>query len=276
MSDTRRQALAPPRGILRGGGPGRGSLLSDRTRPCDALAPFVHHFWVAQWDLRAPYPVEVLPHPAARLTIETRNSGHRAAIAGVQTGRLSRRLTGYGRTFGIAFRPAVFQPLLGAPMSTLTDRVVRIERVFGCEGEALARRIHTASGFAETVALAEDFLTRRIPSLDVEAIAVRDEVERLMADRSLLRVQEAATRFGIGERSLQRLFKKYVGVSPKWVIQRYRLHEAAEQLRGPAPPALAELAAALGYADQAHFAREFKETVGRTPRDFRALWRSAR
>jgi AraC-like DNA-binding protein len=52
------------------------------------------------------------------------------------------------------------------------------------------------------------------------------------------------------------------------VIRRYRLHEAAEQLKGPDPPPLAALAAALGYADQAHFARDFKAVVGRTPAVF--------
>jgi AraC-like DNA-binding protein len=251
-------------------------MLGDRVLPCDALAPWVHHFWVVQWDLRTPFMVETLPHPGARLTVETRGGGPRTEIAGVRTGRLSRRLTGSGRTFGVAFRPAAFQPLLGAPMSNLTDRGVRIRAVFGSEGEALARRIHTARGFAETIALAETFLARRIRSLNPEAAWVRDLVERLMLDRSLLRVEDVVKTFGVGERSLQRLFQKYVGVSPKWVIRRYRLHEAAEQLRRPTPPALAELATALGYADQAHFAREFKEVVGRTPRDFQALWRSAR
>ena len=56
-------------------------------------------------------------------------------------------------------------------------------------------------------------------------------------------------------------------------MQRYRLHEAAEQLRAHEPPSLAELAASLGYADQAHFAREFKRAVGHTPRAFVALTR---
>jgi AraC-like DNA-binding protein len=49
------------------------------------------------------------------------------------------------------------------------------------------------------------------------------------------------------------------------VIRRYRMHEAAAQLRSKTPPPLAELAASLGYADQAHFTRDFKSVVGRTP-----------
>jgi len=44
-------------------------------------------------------------------------------------------------------------------------------------------------------------------------------------------------------RSLQRLFQEYVGVAPKWVIRRYRLHEVAAAIRdGSGNPDWAELA----------------------------------
>ena len=69
-------------------------------------------------------------------------------------------------------------------------------------------------------------------------------------------------------RALQRRFLRYVGVGPSWVVRRYRLIEAAEQLKATKPPALAALADALGYADQAHFARDFKRVVGRAPGAF--------
>jgi AraC-like DNA-binding protein len=272
-SDRERRAVPPARGILRGGRP-VGAMLADRVLPCPALAPVVHHFWVVQWNLRTPFTAEALPHPAARLTVALRSGAHRTEISGVRTLRFSHRLTGTGRVFGIAFRPAVFQQLLGAPMSTLTDRAVPIGSVLGPEGEALARQIRKATGFPQTVSIAEAFLAQRIPSLAPEAARVRDLVERLMSDRSLLRVEDVAEAFGVDVRLLQRVFRKYVGVSPKWVIRRYRLHEAAERLKDPRPAALAELATLLGYADQAHFAREFKQVIGRTPRDFQTLWQT--
>ena len=269
--DRERGAPPPPRGILRGGRRD-GAILGDWILPCDALAPVVHHFWVVHWDLRTPFRAETLPHPGARLTVEIRSGVPRGAIAGVRTRRTSQRLAATGRIFGIAFRPAAFQPLLGAPMSTLTDRVVPIGAVLGPEGEAMARRIREARGFAQAIAIAEAFLVRHVRPLEPEATRVRDLVERLRSDRSLLRVENVAEAFGVDVRSLQRLFRKYVGVSPKCVIRRYRLHEAAERLKGPRPPALAQLATSLGYADQAHFAREFKQVTGRTPRSFRLLW----
>jgi AraC-like DNA-binding protein len=71
---------------------------------------------------------------------------------------------------------------------------------------------------------------------------IRDLVERIAFDRSIIRVDEIARASGLGKRALQRCFCTHVGVLPKSVIQRYRLHEAALQLRAPDPPPLAELA----------------------------------
>jgi AraC-like DNA-binding protein len=81
-------------------------------------------------------------------------------------------------------------------------------------------------------------------------------------------VAELVSRTGIGERRLRRLFAEYVGVHPKWVIQRYRLHEAAERLAAEEDVNLAALALELGYFDQAHFARDFRAIVGRPPADY--------
>jgi AraC-like DNA-binding protein len=66
-------------------------------------------------------------------------------------------------------------------------------------------------------------------------------------------------------RQLQRLFSEYVGVTPKWVIHRYRLLEAAERIATGTVIHWADLAFELGYADQAHFIRDFKRLVGRSP-----------
>jgi AraC-like DNA-binding protein len=73
----------------------------------------------------------------------------------------------------------------------------------------------------------------------------------------------------LGERALQRLFSDYVGVSPKWVIRRSRLHDAASRLANAEDVNLTQLAQELGYCDQAHFARDFKTIVGRSPSDYR-------
>lgn len=66
-------------------------------------------------------------------------------------------------------------------------------------------------------------------------------------------------------RRLQRLFAEYAGVSPKWVMRRARLHEAAERAGRGAHVDWAALSADLGYADQAHLTWDFTATIGVPP-----------
>jgi AraC-like DNA-binding protein len=236
--------------------------------PPPALAAFVHHFWSLHWDLRSPYTAEALPHPSARIVLEERGGAHRAELAGVYTGRFARRLEGRGQTFGITFRAAMAQPLLGAPMVSLTDRALPLARLLGRSVGPWARAVLAARDLETKVELASDFLASRLGSTKPRIMRLRDLVERMGSDRSLLRLEQVCVESGLGVRALQRAFSRYVGLSPKSVLQRYRLLEASEQLRGPRPPSLAALATSLGYADQAHFARDFKLTVGRSPGAF--------
>jgi AraC-like DNA-binding protein len=236
--------------------------------PPAGLSAFVHHVWSVRWALRTPFTAETLPHPSVQVLLEETGGAQRAEVAGVRTGRFARTLTGEGQVFGIAFRPAAFQALLRASMTSLTDRVVAAGDVLGTDTNAWARAILAEPDLAEKVAMAGAFLGRLLPPMHARVARVRDLVERMGIDRSLVRVEDVAEASGLDVRALQRCFRRYVGVNPKWVIQRYRLHEASEQLRSPHPPALAALAASLGYADQSHFARDFRRVIGQTPRSF--------
>ena len=59
-----------------------------------------------------------------------------------------------------------------------------------------------------------------------------------------------------------------MGINPKWVIRRYRLHEVTERLAKGAAIDWAGLAADLGYADQAHFVRDFTKMFGESPTQY--------
>jgi AraC-like DNA-binding protein len=81
-------------------------------------------------------------------------------------------------------------------------------------------------------------------------------------------VDRLAAQLGVSVRRLQRVFGEYVGVSPKWVIQRYRLLDAVRRVAAGGDVDWADLALELGFADQAHFIRAFKKLVGRPPADY--------
>lgn len=235
-------------------------------RPARELAELVEHHWRVRWDVtgREPYEQHTLSNAATHLCVERGNS----RIQGVVTGRFTRLLEGTGRVFGVKFRPAGFRPFLGSPLSALADRTLPVAAVFGPDGEALVERILALEDDARIVEAADAFLLERLPPPDPMVAEVNRIVALIVEDRRITRVDQVAALTGIGKRTLQRLFSEYVGVSPKWLIMRYRLHEAAARLAGDEPVTLAELALDLGYFDQAHFIKDFKTLVGRTPGEY--------
>ena len=234
-----------------------------RYHPSSDLEPYVEHFWVVRWDLRGvtPYRAETLPHPSVHLTFDQHEG---ARVGGVPRGKFVTILEDAGGVFGTKFRPGGFFPFYHRPLTTLTDKTAALRSLWGSSGTDLGKAVLEETALDRRVALVEDFLRSFPPVPDKGAAFSTQIVDAIAADRRILRMEDVALRFDINPRKLQRLFARYVGVSPKWVIQRYRLHEAAEQLeRGSASQSA--LAMELGYADQAHFVKDFKAMVGTSP-----------
>lgn len=255
-----------PVGVLRPTA-GAGLFRVARYLPSAVLAPYVEHYWVVRWDLRGrePYVQETLPHPCVHLVVER---GH-SALFGVVRGRFTKRLEGAGRAFGIRFRAGGFAPFWPAPVSALTGRTPTLGEAFGEAGGAYERDVLAREDDASLVALAESFLGARLPRrADAQVGRIVRAVERITGDRAVTRVEVVAREMGVSARTVQRLFRAYVGVSPKWVICRQRLHDAAERLASGEVVDWPRLALELGYFDQAHFIRDFKAMVGVTPADY--------
>ena len=263
-----------------------------RHSPSAALAPFVEYYWIPRWDLRGepPYAQTILPHPNVHLVFEASGAG----IFGVDRKLFTRSLSGLGLAFGVRFLAGCFRPFWQAPISQLTDRVVPAARLFGPQAERTRQAIMggTASATLGTlrtlgtlvlnsgdsedeadawmIGYAEALLCSVRPERDRLAEQVADMVSRITADPGLRRVDQLAAASGMTARSLQRLFADYVGVSPKWVMRRARLHEAAERADSGEPVDWALLASDLGYADQAHLTRDFTATLGISPTRYAA------
>jgi AraC-like DNA-binding protein len=131
-----------------------------------------------------------------------------------------------------------------------------------------------AGGFdaddARMIGWAEALLRSVLPERDPLAEQVAALVSHITDDPGLRRVDQLAAESGMTARTLQRLFADYVGVSPKWVMRRARLHEAAERADSGEPVDWACLASDLGYADQAHLTRDFTVTIGVPPSRYAA------
>lgn len=251
-----------PKGIIDPAGAARRIRLATYP-PVAALAPSVDYFWIVEWDLGdgAPQTQRVMPYPNAHLVFER----GRSAIHGVVRGAFERMVVGAGRVLGVRFTPGGLRPFIDTPLSALTDRTIPIERAVGIGTPEAEAALFSQPDDAAMVALAEAMLLRALPPPDDQALLAARVVAAAAIEHGPLTVAGLAAKVGIGERSLQRLFSNYVGVSPKWVIQRFRLQEAIARLSRQDAVDLAALAQALGFFDQAHFTRDFTRLAGCSP-----------
>jgi AraC-like DNA-binding protein len=254
------------RGILSRHPPAAGKFWHSRRSPADNLVSWIDHYWMVRWDLRGlePYRAQSLPHPNFQVVFEEGG----CQVSGVSTRMFTRQLEGKSHVFGIKFSAGAFRPFLGGPASSLTDRTIAVNRVFGDEVNALeAILVSPDATEDEMIAAANAFFLPRLPTAPDEAILRAGRLVRsILEDRDVKTVDDLVGKAGIGKRTLQRIFNEYVGVNPKWVIRRYRLHELIERVHdSPKAVDWAQLALELGYFDQAHLINDFRSIVGYSP-----------
>ena len=241
-----------------------------------ALAGLVDRFWAVRWDLPpgTVHRQQLLTHPGANFSVGNANArpGQQQAgpvearLNGVARGLTTRLLVGQGWTVAALARPGGLGAFIGGPASDFTDRVVPLGPAIGSDDAALLRQVAGEPDEAARVGLLAAVLERAADPELVPAACQVAEVARLAeVNRAVRRLTELCDLAGIGQRTLQRMFGRYAGVSPVWVLRRYRLLEAAEAVRDGERVSWAEVAAGLGYADQAHLIRDFRAATGQTP-----------
>ncbi len=261
--------LGQPRGVLLRPPPAAGKFRHARLCAAPELDLWIDHYWMVSWDLHGCEPrlVESLPHPNVHVVFEEPES----KAWGISTSKFSRMLEGKSHVFGIKFTPGGFFPFLRTSLSSLANRSVPVRQIFGHEVDTLERAIFATEDEDVMTAAADAFLLDRKPQADDKVDLARQLVERILRERDILTVDDFAARAGISVRSLQRLFSQYVGISPKWVIRRYRLHELLEQMHSGKRLDWVQLAVELGYFDQAHLINDFKAITGFAPTEYPGL-----
>lgn len=241
-------------------------LQLERYAPAPELAHFVDRFWTVRWNLAEPRDSAVLPYPCVNMVI----GSHRPGVHGTTRRRFVAKLVGSGWVLGAKFRPAGFRTLSDRPMRALVDCAVPIETMFGVAGSELVRDVRALTAPRAQIARLEEFLRERAPARDADSDQVNAIAELAESDRELGRVAQLAARAGLTVRTLERLFERHVGLSPKWMLQRFRVQDAAARVAAGDVRAWSALAHDLGFFDQSHFIRVFKLQVGSTPRRYAA------
>lgn len=230
--------------------------------PPAALAPFVVHCWIIRWDSALGHydSSEVMHRPYVDVFLSSQESG----IQGTFRGKRTYSAAGSGRIIGVRFRPGAFHAFWRGEMADLQDKVVGLNQVFPWAD---------ADGIKQILALDDDgavsalvgHLLAGLPDTDETIGLINEIIAEVESDEELTTVAAVAVAYGKSERWLQQVFRDYLGINLKWLLQRKRLIAAAETIRQSDEPDWVGIAYDLGYSSQQHFITDFRTVLGATP-----------
>ncbi|MEQ8786473.1 MAG: helix-turn-helix domain-containing protein [Pirellulaceae bacterium] len=172
---------------------------------------------------------------------------------------------------GVHFRPGGAAPLLGLPLSELTDRHVGLADLWGRTARLWREQLLAARAPQARFDVLERLLLRRLAPPSTESAVVDDALARFTAAPSLARVRDVCAASGLSAKRFIRRFHDRVGLTPKLYCRVQRFQAVVDQAANRRGVDWARVALDCGYYDQSHLIRDFREFSGVTPAEYRPV-----
>jgi AraC-like DNA-binding protein len=265
-SPNKQVAYTAPMVLLDEAGLGREDT---QVVPAGHLTTFVEHFWI-QDGLHPRDRWRIVPDANGYLIFSARNgpSGTetRLVAVGARSHHVDIDVAGRHVTVAARLRPGALAVLTGVPGSELTDRSVPLAELTGRSAGELLDRMSAATPVDAQSQMAA-FLSRAFSGADADSLGLGWLLTRPWTVAGL------ADAIGLGPRSLYERSREGVGLAPKRALRIARLHRALWLADGHRT--WSDVAAAAGYADQAHLTRDMQALLGEGPTEWARRGRGA-
>jgi AraC-like DNA-binding protein len=188
---------------------------------------------------------------------------HWAMVSGLHAGPALIHHDGFQHGVQLALTPRGARALLGVPAGALAGALLPLEERRAYDAMA------AATSWPERFDVLDRWLLDRAASR--EPTGIRGELahvwRRIGRSHGAVRVADLAGEVGWSRRHLTDRFTAEYGITPKQAARVARFQLARGQLASGA--AIADVAVACGYSDQAHLTRDFRDLGGCTPTSWR-------
>lgn len=248
----------------------------ERTRPSTKLASLIEWHWRAASDDPTPCIQKIVPDgypefifhfgdPFRICMNEVWSEQGQALVAGQLRKYFFLENTGVTEIFGITFKPTALTHLFQISMGALTDKVVDLSELHH-NISGITSCIGRSKKFSDRIKAAENYLLPFITNAPQEHV-VDKSLAMQREQNGLLSILPMCSSLGITDRHLQRLYRQYVGLTPKYYSRIIRFSTIFAQIK-EGKISWADVIHASGYYDQSHFIRDFKAFTGEDPSGF--------
>lgn len=243
-------------------------------QPTDALKPFVRYFWSLESMDASGSPREFRTIADGSPGFLFQNSEHGsfsregkrlpdAFLFGQATMHGKLDLSGNLAATGICFYPQALKTLFGLNATLLTDSCAGIGDLY--QHTSLSDQLSGIEAPQERIGLLSDFLLAELKKRKTEHKELDHALELIFRSKGSISVKNLCETLHLTERTFERRFKEYVGISPKLFSRICRFQFSLKQFQGKNYGSFSDIVFANDYADQSHVIRSFKEFAGISP-----------
>jgi AraC-like DNA-binding protein len=169
----------------------------------------------------------------------------------------------------VPFHPASFSSFLGNSAFCLTDQIIEMNTIAGND-QGIELRYLQETSIDKAMEIIEALVLKKFSDKVPEKLQRANYALQLIKQKKGdIGVHELCSITGWHQRNLERLFREFVGLSPKKLCTINRVHNFIREARLDRSSArFTSGALSSGYFDQAHLNHEFKSLTGITPSDY--------
>lgn len=251
-------------------------------QPGEALQPYVHSYWHGRFNLDNSkfFSQKVIPNGYIELIIHLSekhcflyqstewSQSPSYTLIGLFTKPYEVNFHEYVRTFGIRFKPEGIYNLFGIPAVHFSEDYIDMECVLNRSFSTFTNHLTDQKDIHGMIDLANAYLQKNLSMNNINYYYLNRAAEMIRNTNGMMRIDDLISNVFISNRQLEREFKDKMGISPKYYMRIARLNAANRLLQDVENENLTMISYDSGYADQAHFIREFKTFSGISPKKF--------
>jgi AraC-like DNA-binding protein len=239
--------------------------------PAPALRTIVKCFWY----LNRPQNVEtagtIVPDNYCDLIFDFSDepARHEVFLSGMMTRPVDSKRR---KILGVRFMPGMLGAIIATNQAEFSDKAIDLAQILGRDAFLQLTHVFDYNFHIELLSLLQSSLIRLLDRNFLLDARITASIQILHAEELPTRIDDISAQVGLSRQHFRRIFSEQVGISPKQFANVSRVQKILKWVNhsGTMRQNWADLSYRFGYADQAHFVKEFSKLTGTTPTRFAA------